>query len=72
MVLNNIIGEYITGSTAYGIDVKTDTYVSDIDKKAISILPIKETLILQNPIETVTLHPEDFNEELLSIAKKFF
>lgn len=69
MLLNNIIGEYIMGSTAYGMSIKTDNHVSDEDIKAISILPIKESLILQKPVETLTLHPEDFDEELLSIAK---
>lgn len=68
LVLNNVIGEFITGSTAYGINIKTDTYTSDEDKKAIAILPLKDTLILQKPIETVTLHPEDFDEELLTMT----
>lgn len=65
VILTNIIGEYVTGSTAYGMNTAT----SDEDMKAICILPIKETLILQEPVATLTLHPEDFDEELLSMAK---
>lgn len=69
VILTNIIGEYITGSTAYGMNIKTDNYVSDEDIKAIAILPIKETLILQEPIETLALHPKDFDNELLFLTK---
>lgn len=69
VILTNIIGEYITGSTAYGMNVKTDDYTSDEDIKAIAILPIKETLILQEPIGTLALHPKDFDDELLFLTK---
>lgn len=65
---DNIIGEYIVGSTAYGMNINTDNYVSDEDIKAIAIMPIKEILTLHEPADTLTLHPEDFNDELLSMA----
>lgn len=68
LFINNVIGEYITGSTAYGLDIHTDKYESDEDKKAIAILPIKEILTLSKPLETVVMHPEDFDDELLYLS----
>lgn len=69
LFLDNIIGEYVTGSRAYGTNIETADYVSDEDKKAIAILPIREYLRLEQPMETLTMHPEDFDEELLAITQ---
>lgn len=69
MFFDNIIGEYIIGSTAYGINIRTEDYVSDEDRKAIAILPIRETLRLENLVETVIMHSDDFDGELLEAAR---
>ncbi|WP_159462065.1 DNA polymerase beta superfamily protein [Salirhabdus sp. Marseille-P4669] len=51
----NTIYQVITGSTAYGLEVKD----SDLDQKAIVILPIQHTLQLEKEWETTTLHNPD-------------
>ena len=52
----NIVGIFITGSHAYGMNTPS----SDLDMKAIAILPPELTFRVGEPVETLTLHPEDF------------
>lgn len=51
----NTIYETILGSTAYGLSKEG----SDIDKKSIVVLPLKETLTLSKEWETSTFHEPD-------------
>lgn len=61
----NVIGIFVTGSHAYGMNTAT----SDKDMKAIAILPSELIFKTGEPIETLTLHPEDFERhpELMTI-----
>lgn len=54
----NTIGIFITGSTAHGTNLPT----SDVDMKAISILPPEVMFRLGIIPETLSLHPEDFEQ----------
>lgn len=66
----NVVASFITGSHAYGMNTEN----SDMDMKAISILPLNYLFKTGEPIETLTLHPEDFEKypeflELLNLKE---
>lgn len=60
-----VIGIFITGSHAYGMNLPT----SDKDMKAIAILPPELMFKTGEPIETLVMHPDDFERhpELMAL-----
>jgi uncharacterized protein len=62
------IYQVITGSTAYGLNTET----SDLDEKALVLLPAKDFFKLSNDWETETYHNPDIEFHSLKKAMKLF